>query len=283
MGISLPAAKLLIELSPKEAFAGRVLQLGRQDIAFSEDSLKAAAEAGGFPLIQRGAASFDDQGFFGSLGFEHIDSLDASDFEGASILFDLNDPEVPEALSGCFDMVFDGGTIEHIFHVPNALKSVAAMLKVGGVVVHSSPVHNYFEHGFYCFNPTLLHDFYGQNGFEILASHLLRFSADSANRCESTDLLQGNVSGLCRAGALDNRCYAIFFAARKTQASQAAVIPQQSAYLKAWAGEEARERGGNSTFMRLLRKLAKRDRRLFALYSAMKTQAQIRSVRWRRI
>lgn len=276
---------MLMELGPGEGFAGSVLQLGRQNIGFSETEMEMAAQDVGFPLARHEPTSglFDDQGFFGRLGFEKIDSLDASDFEGASILFDLNSPEIPEIYRSCFDVVFDGGTLEHVFHVPNALRSVAAFLKTGGLVAHALPVHNYFEHGFYCFSPTLLHDFYGQNGFEIVGSQLLRFDVRSVNRGERIDLLRENVSGLCRIGSLDSRCYGVFFVARKKEEGQGAVIPQQDIYLQKWAGDHARGASTKSRAMRLLRKIAKRNKHLLTLYMALNARLAIRSIRWQRI
>jgi hypothetical protein len=44
----------------------------------------------------------------------------------------------------------------------NAAGAVAA----GGCILHTPPL-SMANHGFYNLNPTLLHDFYGQNGWDI--------------------------------------------------------------------------------------------------------------------
>ena len=52
--------------------------------------------------------------FFTKLGFESVDSIDFSPFENASIIQDLSAPLAPE-LENRFDVIYDGGTCEHIF------------------------------------------------------------------------------------------------------------------------------------------------------------------------
>jgi hypothetical protein len=50
--------------------------------------------------------------------------------------------------------------------------NMASLVKVGGVILHENPF-NAGNHGFYGFNPTLYHDFYKQNGFELLDCRLI--------------------------------------------------------------------------------------------------------------
>src|SRR5439155_26265068 len=55
--------------------------------------------------------------FFEALGASVVHSIDASDFEGATHVHDMNVP-ICDALKGAYSLVFDGGTLEHIFDVP---------------------------------------------------------------------------------------------------------------------------------------------------------------------
>jgi SAM-dependent methyltransferase len=298
MGITLPTARLFIELGLTTPFSGSVLQLGKQDIYFSDQELQEVARRLGFPLHSTPLDSpvqnrflrgmplvMSDHAFFGRIGFEKIASLDASDFEGASIFFDLNLPDTPPNIAGTFDLIFDGGTLEHVFHLPNALRNVANLLKPGGVIVHVSPVHNFFDHGFYCFNPTLFADFYRANRFESLTCQLIRFNADGdVNRAERVFLLppQEHVKLLARTGSLNDRSHVLFFAARKTIESDGAVIPQQSAYAEIWSGTMPDEgkRGEKRRLAKVVRKLAKKNNRLFAIYSRLEARLRARAVRW---
>ena len=67
--------------------------------------------------------------------------------------------------------LLDSGTLEHVFHLPNALKSVVELAKVGGRVMLLSPSSNHFDHGFYMFSPTLFYDYFSANGLRIETSY----------------------------------------------------------------------------------------------------------------
>src|SRR5258708_36741284 len=60
--------------------------------------------------------------FFRALGAKSVDAVDASDFEGATIIQDLNAP-LAAHLHSHFDAVIDGGTLEHVFNLPMAFKN----------------------------------------------------------------------------------------------------------------------------------------------------------------
>ena len=96
---------------------------------------------------------------------KRIDSLDISEFEGANVIHDLNLP-INELLAGTYDLIIDGGTLEHVFNLPIALASMSSLLKIGGRILHISPSNNYVGHGFYQFSPELFASFYSKkNGF----------------------------------------------------------------------------------------------------------------------
>jgi hypothetical protein len=50
-------------------------------------------------------------------------------------------------LVGQFDVVLDSGTIEHVFHIPDALKNVLSLAQ-GGRVICMSPSSNHVDNGF---------------------------------------------------------------------------------------------------------------------------------------
>ena len=54
--------------------------------------------------------------FFIDLGFENVDSLDNSSYEGATIIHNMNKP-TPSHFKK-YDYILDAGTIEHIFNTP---------------------------------------------------------------------------------------------------------------------------------------------------------------------
>lgn len=80
--------------------------------------------------------------------------------KGTEKVANLNEPHD----LGQFDVVIDPGTLEHCFNIGQALMNAANAVKLGGHILHLSPM-NMPNHGFYNLSPTLYHDFYSQNGW----------------------------------------------------------------------------------------------------------------------
>jgi hypothetical protein len=105
--------------------------------------------------------------FFRFLGAKEPVSVDRSDYEGATLLHDLNQP-FPESLRSGFDLVIDGGTLEHIFDYPSALRHCLELVSVGGHFITITPTNQWMGHGFYQFSPELFFRvFNAENGFEL--------------------------------------------------------------------------------------------------------------------
>jgi hypothetical protein len=107
------------------------------------------------------------ESLFTSLGATRVDCLDVSAFEGANILHDLNMPS-PTRLDSQYSLIFDNGTMEHCFNIAQVFVNINSMLYKGGLVLHTSPLNNFVNHGFYQFSPCLFLAFYLKNGYEIL-------------------------------------------------------------------------------------------------------------------
>jgi hypothetical protein len=105
--------------------------------------------------------------FWEALGVEHLETIDASGFEGATIVHDMNQP-IPDNLKSQFDAVVDAGTLEHIFNFPQAIRNCMDMVKTGGHLITHTTANNCFGHGFYQFSPELFFRiFSGKNGFQV--------------------------------------------------------------------------------------------------------------------
>jgi SAM-dependent methyltransferase len=90
-----------------------------------------------------------------------------SDFEGAEVVHDLNKP-LPQQFKERFDLVYDGGTLEHVFNFPLALQNCMEMLRPGGRLFLHTIANNYCGHGFYQFSPELFFRvFSDENGFQM--------------------------------------------------------------------------------------------------------------------
>lgn len=164
MSIDFALFERLCALSQRFRPEGRTLMLGRQGFAIQRQLARRyetvlrenGLEGRRFDYVQ-------DDGFaetlMRKLGFGDMESMDYSDYEGATIVHDLNQP-VAEALHGQFSMIVDGGTIEHVFDVPQALENVFLMLKPGGHFVSANGMNGWISHGIYQFNPELVWSFW---------------------------------------------------------------------------------------------------------------------------
>jgi hypothetical protein len=240
MGLSKAAAQVLMREGQRRPLRGRVLTLGKQDIYVSAESLRAIAASRAYPLkdaparspakayhIERGHLS--DRTFFEMLGFDSLHSIDVSDYEGAAELFDLNSPSVPAHLESAFDFIVDGGTLEHIFHLPNVLNNIFRMLKVDARVLHLAPSSNHMDHGFYMFSPTLFVDFYAVNRFEVNRVQVFRHTQKPDEEpWEFSDYVPGCLDPVS-FGGLDDSLYGIALVATKQPESTGTAIPAQGA------------------------------------------------------
>jgi hypothetical protein len=133
-------------------------------------------------------------------------------------------------------VVLDCGTIEHVFHIPNAMKNVLSLVKTGGRVVFLSPSSNHVDHGFYMFSPTLFLDCLLANGLTVQTCYLIRYSLNSRKSWQAY-AYERDSFGKFSIGVLDSRPYAIFVVATKAPGSTTDKIPQQTFYLNNWAAK----------------------------------------------
>ena len=111
------------------------------------------------------------QTIFKLLGASKISIADISKYENPDFLINLNDP-VESNLANKFDVIFDCGTLEHVFDTPTALWNLVTMLKTDGVLYIAVPASNAIDHGFFSFSPGLFFDYFNANGFEVLGCYL---------------------------------------------------------------------------------------------------------------
>lgn len=99
-------------------------------------------------------------------GANIVDSIDNSKYENASIIHDMNLP-IPSEFLHIYDTVIDGGCLEHIYNIPQALKNCSLFCKPGGQILHMLPANNQCGHGFWQFSPELFFSLYSnQNGYQ---------------------------------------------------------------------------------------------------------------------
>jgi hypothetical protein len=170
MGLDINGVQFLIAARKSGVEFGDVLTIGRLDLNVYPAKLEKLFTQHGFDSSAFKAGA-PDSGFaepvFLALGATSVRSLDASDFEGAEFVHDLNQP-VPDEMKGNFDLVFDGGTLEHVFNFPQSLKNCMEMVRAGGRFITHTAGNNWWGHGFYQFSPELFYRTLSEpNGFEV--------------------------------------------------------------------------------------------------------------------
>jgi hypothetical protein len=188
MGILQTHIQLLLKEHVSFPVNGRVLMLGQQAVlATVEDVKQMMGQSGCIPrplpqgfdtksrtqtLAGWGGDSIDGRTLFRLLGADSVRVLDFSDYEGADIIWDFNEP-VPHELHNQFELVFDAGTLEHVFDLPTALASLVNMVGVGGILILINPSSGMVDHGFYNICPTLFYDYFRANGFGDFSCYLM--------------------------------------------------------------------------------------------------------------
>ncbi len=181
-------------------------------------------------FLESGAPQYADA-FWKLLGAVEAETMDVSDYEGATIVHDLNLP-VPDRLKLRYDAVCDLGTLEHVFDFPTALENCLSMVRVGGHFLTFSVANNCFGHGFYQFSPELFHRVFSPaNGFAIDQMVAVEYGP----RRRWYDVADPACTG--RRVLLINRFPCLLFVqARKVRETALfAPPPHQSDYVSTWA------------------------------------------------
>ena len=247
MGIPKTGASLLYELRGTRPLGSSVLQLGKQSLYVEADQIPGIAAQHGFDVHvddvlrdENGEyieETYNDVTFFKKLGFTTVHSLDYSDYEGADIVHDLNNP-VPEHLHDQYDFIYEGGTLEHVFDFPQSLRNVHDLLKVGGVVAHDSPSRNHVDHVCYMYSATVFWDYYNANLYKVLKSYIYEYETEhtayTGTPWKVYEYSPAAIEHLV-AGGWGRKRLGIWFVAEKTEKSRCDVIPQQGAYRNTWA------------------------------------------------
>lgn len=240
MGVDYVLFERLCELASRFRPEGRTLMLGRHEFSIQtryaeryDKALRANGHAHGrFDLLQ-------DDGYCETmmerLGLGRMESMDFSDYEGATILHDLNRP-VPKALEKQFDFIFDGGTIEHVFNVPQALANVFRMLRPGGRFVSANGMNGWPGHGMYQFNPELVWTFWRRtcNCMVHDCRGIRKVPGDKAEMIAFPDPAESGKRLRLKGRFPEGRVY-LYYEVERTAKAKLGSITLQSDYETKWA------------------------------------------------
>ena len=167
MGIDYTVSNALLHTLPY-VNKKRALTLGRQGIHSPTGMAHFLTKYG---LPSKEYTGFCEE-FFKDQGFETVDSMDHSEFEGATILHNMN---MPIPYMKPYDFILDGGTIEHIFNTPQVCENIINLLEVGGIYLSITPNNNLSGHGIYQFSPEFyLSAFSEEYGMKVMELYIAR-------------------------------------------------------------------------------------------------------------
>jgi hypothetical protein len=295
MAIDYNTIRLLLWAKNLGATFDHTITLGRLGLCCPPSALRRALRAFDFPAtepeIQRCYEREPRQEVFADrllalLGAKEVVSVDRSNFEGATFLHDLNEP-FPLEMQGRFDLVLDGGTLEHIFDFPSAMRHCLELMSVGGHFICSSPANQLMGHGFYQFSPEVyFRIFTAENGFHL--KKVVLYKAMDANAV-FYEVADPAVLGR-REEIRSSPPVLLAVVAQKTaQVPLFASLPQQSDYAAAWSRSQMPEAiQSNNALGRLRRTLNPywpfwlrlfKNRLLHRLKSGPATMARSRGLR----
>jgi len=159
MGIDKTALELILlsqNYVKNDGDKANILTLGRQQIHISTNDINHLLCKYNFSSLVNKYNVYDySENLFRNLYEEkckyiYVDSMDNSDYEGASIIHNLNNPFNS---SKKYQYIYDGGTIEHIFNIPQVIENIIDMLDINGLFVSITCNNNFSGHGIYQFSP----------------------------------------------------------------------------------------------------------------------------------
>jgi SAM-dependent methyltransferase len=261
MGFTLATAEFLAEAAADGVSFERTLTVGRQSLFVGPGRLWPMLERHGLRPSTSKATFRKELGwevwaepYFKLLGAREVEAIDASGYEGAGIVHDLNEP-VPESLHERFDVVCDCGSLEHIFNAPVALRSYMQMVRVGGHLILMLPANNLFGHGFYQFSAEFFYSALSeQNGYAVERMLICHEDADTWHvwrRWGQVSLTHGDRYEVAdprvvrqRVTLVDDQPATLMVQARRiARVPIFQTPPEQSDYLKLWSADEPQVEG----------------------------------------
>lgn len=249
----------------------RVVSIGRYRLNIGIDELEDFFQQRGRSDLAARVATDMMDGYCEKLikaAFESavVQSIDASDYEHADILHDMNTQMAPKET---YSVVLDFGTLEHVFNVPVAFDNVARLCALNGHIMHMLPANNLVGHGFYQFSPEFFFQIYApERGFESTRV----FAAPDSNPSVWYEIKAPREMGArVNMTSRDQLHLLVLTQKIREPAPLATCAVQQSDYVQLWNKEkrtapEQRRRGAAERFvraafdtMRHRRKVARKD------------------------
>ncbi len=254
MGVEYNALKALSLIESKNKSLKDLATIGRQSLQIKANKISF------FNLSKKDKEGLNKEKFadrlFKMIGFNTVHSYDFSNYEDADFVHDMNTP-IEDIHKEKYDIVFDGGSLEHIFNFPIAIKNCMEMVKTEGYFMSVTTCNNFSGHGFYQFSPELFFRvFTEENGFEMEGVYISEknkwYKVNDPESIKSRVTFKNNYE-----------TYIIVIAKKIKMANIFEKTPQQSDYVECWKKEEERK---EKNVKKLIRKTKQMYNKLFIKY-----------------
>jgi len=259
MGLIYSRLKFLLEAKRSGVEYTTTAMIGNQKISLSIKEKRAIEKEYGISLgtmsFRYNERQYADMLIRGALDIKNLGIIDYSDYEGANLLIDLN-YEIPSIMYNKYDAVIDGGTIEHVFNFPAAIKNYMNMIKVNGSIFIFSNANNHCGHGFYQFSPELFYSIFSKrNGFRtesvVLMEH--KYPGALAGEKQVCYSVKNPIDVRRRAIIVNKSPLGIMVHAKKEKEAKIfETFPFQSDYINLWEkkGEDDTIRSRINNYLR---------------------------------
>ena len=211
----------------------RTVTLGRQQLFLSESDYDQLFK---IPVVN--TVEFPPHGFaeplLKSLDASVVESIDANDYEGASIITDFNKPLEYEH-HGKFTSFIDFGAIEHIFDSRQVILNINKILRTSGSVLICTLANGFVGHGFYQFSPEFFYSTFSPvNGFTETIVILI-----DLNRPENWHYVKSPIALQDRNHTPNKKYYILCFTKKISTVEE--IVAQQSDYVNLlWTQKECK-------------------------------------------
>ena len=195
MAIDHTILRMFLKMQERYRLSGDIVTIGVQDVMFNHESGAEFFRDQNYKFVlipaehrtyRKSKAQIVYEGIFNvknpmhmhdlfrMMGFGNVASLDAFDADHPTILHDMNKP-IPEQHKGKYDVVFDVGSMEHVFDIRRFIQNCVELTKEGGVVILYDALSGWHNECFYNFQPPFFFDVFRANGFDEISLFLNYF------------------------------------------------------------------------------------------------------------
>lgn len=261
MGILYSNAELMIKAKQNGVSFNSIITLGHLKLFVKTSDLKQLAKKYhlniDIDLLEENI--YADVFFKLFLDAKNVQTLDYSDYEKCDILHDMN-TNIDDKYLETIDVVIDGGTLEHVFNFPVAIKSCMQMLKKNGSLFVFTMANNHMGHGFYQFSPELFFRVCSEeNGFEVVDLLLEEHKYPGAELNQNSNIYKVtdplDING--RVGLVSNSPVMMMVHALRTEIKPIfSKYPIQSDYISTYERHQSKEtQQASSSIKTILKKL----------------------------